>query len=55
VIIYTLKNIGICYLALQNPDKAEEYYLQALELMNLVKGPDSEGVVDEELLKEDRE
>jgi Tfp pilus assembly protein PilF len=40
VIIYTYKNIGICYLALGIPDKAEEYYLKALELMNLIKADD---------------
>jgi tetratricopeptide (TPR) repeat protein len=37
IIIYTYKNIGICYLALGIPDKAEEFYLKALNLMNLVK------------------
>lgn len=54
VIIYTYKNIGICYLALGIPDKAEEYYLKALDLMNLVKGAD-EQQEDDELLKDDRE
>lgn len=55
VIVYTLKNIGICFLALRVPDKAEEYYLKALELMNIMKGPDDEPEVevDKELLKED--
>lgn len=38
VIIYTYKNIGICYLALGIPDKAEEYYKKALDLMTLISG-----------------
>jgi tetratricopeptide (TPR) repeat protein len=51
VIIYTYKNIGICYLALNIPDKAEEFYLKALNLMTLVNAQQN---LDEELLKEDR-
>jgi tetratricopeptide (TPR) repeat protein len=52
-IVYTYKNIGICYLALGVADKAEENYLNALNLMNLVKMEDASQ--DEELLKDDRE
>ena len=51
VIIYTYKNIGICYLALNIPDRAEEFYLKALNLMTLVNASQN---LDEELLKEDR-
>lgn len=56
VLIYTYKNIGICYLALGIPEKAEDYYLKAITLMELMQ--QIEGVVQEqdpELLKEDRE
>ncbi len=63
VLIYTYKNIGICYLALGIPEKAEDFYLKALNLMELmqtVEAPEGaqsnpEQPVDEELLKEDRE
>ena len=34
VLIYTYKNIGICYIGLGLPDRAEENYLRALEIMN---------------------
>ncbi len=56
VLIYTYKNIGICYLALGIPEKAEDYYLKAIALMELTQ--QVEGVaqeLDPELLKEDRE
>jgi tetratricopeptide (TPR) repeat protein len=36
VLIYTYKNIGICYLALGIPEKAEDFYLKALNLMELM-------------------
>jgi Tfp pilus assembly protein PilF len=36
VLIYTYKNIGICYLGLGIPERAEDYYLKALRIMNLV-------------------
>jgi len=63
VLIYTYKNIGICYLALGIPEKAEDFYLKALNLMELMQTVESpegaqsnpEQPVDEELLKEDRE
>jgi hypothetical protein len=31
--IYTFKNIGICYLAMGIPEKSEENYMKALNLM----------------------
>ena len=37
VLIYTYKNIGICYLALGIPEKAEDYYLKAITLMELMQ------------------
>jgi tetratricopeptide (TPR) repeat protein len=52
--IYTYKNIGICYLALGIPEKSEEYYLKALNLMEHMQNG-NEGNADPELLKEDRE
>ncbi|TNV71246.1 hypothetical protein FGO68_gene16973 [Halteria grandinella] len=52
-IIYTYKNVGVCYLALGIPERAEEYYLKALNLMSLIS--DSQGIKDEDALKEDRE
>ena len=60
VLIYTYKNIGICYLALGIPEKAEDYYLKAITLMELmqqVEGGEAgaENQVDPLLLKEDRE
>ena len=54
VIIYTYKNIGICYLALGIPDKSEENYLKALALMQQVQ-EEGDSATDPELLKEDRE
>ena len=33
VLVYTYKNIGICYIGLGLPDKAEEYYNKALVIM----------------------
>lgn len=33
VLVYTHKNIGVCYLGLGIPDKAEESYNKSLELM----------------------
>lgn len=51
VLIYTMKNLGICYLALGVPEKAEEYYLKALDIMNTIKADN----VSDELLNEDRE
>ena len=39
-------------MALQVPDKAEEYYLKALNIMNSLNDGKQ---IDEELLKEDRE
>lgn len=33
VLIYTYKNIGVCYIGLGLPEKAEENYQKALELM----------------------
>jgi tetratricopeptide (TPR) repeat protein len=53
VLIYTYKNIGVCYLAIAVPEKAEEYYLKALDLMSMINSGEKE--VDEELLKDDRE
>ncbi len=50
MIIYTLKNIGICYLAVGIPQKSEEYYLKALGMMEHMQSG-----ADPELLKEDRE
>ena len=41
VLIYTYKNIGICYLALGIPEKAEDYYHKAIalkEMMQQVEG-----------------
>ncbi len=62
VLIYTYKNIGICYLALGIPEKAEDYYLKAITLMEMMQqvegGEGAENVenpVDPILLKEDRE
>jgi Tfp pilus assembly protein PilF len=51
--IYTYKNMGVCYLALGIPERAEEYYLKALNLMSLF----SEAQEDkgEDALKEDKE
>jgi hypothetical protein len=43
----------VCYLALAIPERAEEYYLKALNLMSLIS--DSQGAKDEDALKEDRE
>ena len=37
VLIYTYKNIGICYLALGIPERSEEYYLKALTIMSKLK------------------
>lgn len=37
VLIYTYKNIGICYLALGIPEKAEDYYLKAITLMEMMQ------------------
>lgn len=54
MIIYTYKNIGICYLALGIPEKSEENYLKALALMQQVQ-EEGESATDPELLKEDRE
>ena len=54
VIIYTYKNIGICYLAMGVPEKSEEYYLKALGLMESMRN-EGEAAADQELLKEDRE
>ena len=54
VIIYTYKNIGICYLAMGIPEKSEEYYLKALGLMESMRN-EGEAATDPELLKEDRE
>jgi len=54
VIIYTYKNIGICYLAMGIPEKSEEYYLKALTLMEQMQS-EGDSVADPELLKEDRE
>lgn len=51
VLVYTYKNIGICYLALGLPEKAEENYTKALTIMNVLGDQSS----DNELLKEDRE
>lgn len=51
VLVYTYKNIGICYLALGLPEKSEENYMKALTIMNAIGGDDK----DNELLKEDRE
>jgi Tfp pilus assembly protein PilF len=33
VLIYTYKNIGVCYLGLGMPDKAEESYKKALDII----------------------
>ena len=44
VIIYTYKNIAICYLALGVSEKAEEYYLKALDTMKIVQGENLESV-----------
>lgn len=52
-IIYTYKNVGVCYLALGIPERAEEYYLKALNLMSLIT--DAEGNKEEEAFKEDKE
>lgn len=56
-IIYTYKNVGVCYLALGIPERAEEYYLKALNLMQLIS--ESNPVVVEEggedPFKEDKE
>ena len=52
--IYTFKNIGICYLAMGLSEKSEEYYLKALNLMEHMKN-EGEAAADPELLKEDRE
>ena len=52
MLIYTNKNIGICYLALGVPDKAEKNYLKALDTMTILQSGQE---IDEELLKEDRE
>jgi tetratricopeptide (TPR) repeat protein len=54
VIIYTYKNIGICYLAMGIPEKSEEYYLKALTLMEQMQS-EGDSATDPELLKEDRE
>ena len=54
VIIYTYKNIGICYLAMGIPEKSEEYYLKALSLMEQMHN-EGDSATDPELLKEDRE
>lgn len=43
----------MCYLALGIPERAEEYYLKALNLMSLIT--DADGNKDEEALKEDKE
>lgn len=51
-LVYTYYNIGICYLALGVADKAEVNYLNALNLMNLVKNEDASQ--NEELFKDDR-
>lgn len=32
-LIYTLKNLGICMQALNQPDSAEEYYRQAKDII----------------------
>ena len=53
VLIYTYKNIGLCYLALSVPEKAEENYLKALDLMKVLKV--EHPAQDVELLKEDNE
>jgi tetratricopeptide (TPR) repeat protein len=53
VLIYTYKNLGICYLALGIPEKAEEFYLKALNIMNALEAVNP--IDNPELLKEDRE
>lgn len=55
VLIYTYKNCGICYLALGIPEKAEEFYLKALEIMNKLKDETQESLNTDELLSEDRQ
>eukprot|EP00347_Sterkiella_histriomuscorum_P004219 403361289 len=36
-LVYTYKNIGLCYLAIQNSEKAEENYLKALDIVEKLK------------------
>lgn len=37
VLVYTYKNIGVCYLGLGVPEKAEESYNKSLEIMEKLK------------------
>ena len=43
----------MCYLALGIPERAEEYYLKALNLMSMIT--DAEGNKDADAFKEDKE
>jgi Tfp pilus assembly protein PilF len=48
VLVYTYKNIGVCYLGLGVPDKAEEYYNKSLEIMERLKEQGAaEGITEE--------
>lgn len=48
VLVYTYKNIGICYLGLGVPDKAEESYNKSLEIMEKLKEQGiSEGIPED--------
>lgn len=54
VLVYTLKNIGICFLGLGLPDNAEEYYKRALEIMHKVQESGGEGRTEQDI-NEDNE
>lgn len=36
-LIYTYKNLGVCLLAMAESEKAEEYYLKALAIVEKMK------------------
>jgi len=38
VLVYTYKNIGVCYLGIGLPERAEEAYKKALDIMDSIKG-----------------
>ena len=48
VLVYTYKNMGVCYLGLGISDKAEECYNKSLEIMERLKEQGaSEGISEE--------
>lgn len=54
-LVYTIKNIGICYLALGDSQKAEENYLVALDIIEKLKTSRKPSSKTQQLEKEDYE